>query len=376
MAESEQGGERTEEPSQRRLAKARERGQVPRSRELTNFATMIGGSAALVAVGGALAGCLLNIMRNSLGFDPRALSDPGSMMTAFGDAVSSAMVAVLPIFGVMIGAVILEAVVLGGWNFSPAAMTPNFARMSPLAGLQRLFGLHGVIELGKALLKCLLIGAVCAGIVSYMFADVMSLGHMPSRAAITRGAHLIGWAFVWLSSSLALIALIDVPLQLFQFKRSLRMTRQELRDEAKESDGRPETKSRIRKMQQQIARRRMMHKVPTADVVIVNPTHFAVALKYDQKNMRAPRVLAKGQDLVAANIRRIAEEHRVPVFESPKLARALYKSTDLDREIPAGLYVAVAQVLSYIFRIRTLSPTLAARMVRPDPKVGDEYADA
>jgi flagellar biosynthetic protein FlhB len=376
MAESEQGGERTEEPSQRRLDQARERGQVPRSRELTNFATMIGGSAALVAVGGALAGCLLNIMRNSLGFDPRALSDPGSMMTAFGDAVSSAMVAVLPIFGVLIGAVILAAVVLGGWNFSPAAMTPNFARMSPLAGLQRLFGLHGVIELGKALLKCLLIGAVCAGIVSYMFADVMSLGHMPSRAAITRGAHLIGWAFVWLSSSLALIALIDVPLQLFQFKRSLRMTRQELRDEAKESDGRPETKSRIRQMQQQIARRRMMHKVPTADVVIVNPTHFAVALKYDQKNMRAPRVLAKGQDLVAANIRRIAEEHRVPVFESPKLARALYKSTDLDREIPAGLYVAVAQVLSYIFRIRTLSPTLAARMVRPDPKVGDEYADA
>ncbi len=376
MAESEQGGERTEEPSQRRLDQARERGQVPRSRELTNFATMIGGSAALVAIGGTLAGCLSNIMRNSLGFDPRALSDPGSMMRAFGDAVSSAMVAVLPIFGVLIGAVILAAVVLGGWNFSPAAMTPNFARMSPLAGLQRLFGLHGIIELGKALLKCLVIGAVCAGIVSYMFADVMSLGHMPSQAAITRGAHLIGWAFVCLSSSLALIALIDVPLQLFQFKRSLRMTRQELRDEAKESDGRPETKSRIRQMQQQIARRRMMHKVPTADVVIVNPTHFAVALKYDQKNMRAPRVLAKGQDLVAANIRRIAEEHRVPVFESPKLARALYKSTDLDQEIPAGLYVAVAQVLSYIFRIRTLSPTLAARMVRPDPKVGDEYADA
>jgi flagellar biosynthetic protein FlhB len=376
MAESEQGGERTEEPSQRRLDQARERGQVPRSRELTNFATMIGGSAALIAIGGALAGCLANIMRNSLGFDPRALSDPGSMMTAFGDAVSSAMVAVLPIFGVLIGAVILAAVVLGGWNFSPAALTPNFARMSPLAGLQRLFGLHGIIELGKALLKCLVIGAVCAGIVSYMFADVMSLGHMPSRAAITRGAHLIGWAFVWLSSSLALVALIDVPLQLFQFKRSLRMTRQELRDEAKESDGRPETKSRIRKMQQELARRRMMHKVPTADVVIVNPTHFAVALKYDPKNMRAPRVLAKGQDLVAANIRRIAEEHRVPVFESPKLARALYKSTDLDREIPAGLYVAVAQVLSYIFRIRTLSPTLAARMVRPDPKVGDEYADA
>jgi len=150
---------------------------------------------------------------------------------------------------------------------------------------------------------------------------------------------------------------------------------QELKDEAKESDGRPETKQRIRQLQQTLARRRMMHKVPAADVVIVNPTHFAVALKYDPKNMRAPRVLAKGLDLVAANIRRIAEEHRVPVFEAPKLARALYKSTDLNREIPAGLYVAVAQVLSYVFKIRTLNPTLAARMARPDPTVGDEYAD-
>jgi flagellar biosynthesis protein FlhB len=148
-----------------------------------------------------------------------------------------------------------------------------------------------------------------------------------------------------------------------------------LRDEAKESDGRPETKQRIRQMQQQLARRRMMHKVPTADVVIVNPTHFAVALKYDPKSMRAPRVVAKGVDLVAQNIRRIAEENRVPVFDSPKLARALYRSTDLDREVPAGLYVAVAQVLSYIFRIRTLNPTVAARVVRPDPEVGGEYAD-
>jgi flagellar biosynthetic protein FlhB len=203
----------------------------------------------------------------------------------------------------------------------------------------------------------------------------MSLGRMEVIGAISHGAGLLGWAFVWLCSSLALIAAVDVPLQLFQFKRSLRMTRQELRDEAKESDGRPEIKARIRQMQQQLARRRMMHKVHTADVVIVNPTHFAVALKYDPKKMRAPRLLAKGSDLVASNIRRIAEEHRVPIFESPRLARALYKSTDLNQEIPAGLYVAVAQVLSYIFRIRTLNPTLAARMVRPEPKLGDEYAD-
>jgi flagellar biosynthetic protein FlhB len=196
---------------------------------------------------------------------------------------------------------------------------------------------------------------------------------MAPRAAIGRGAGLLSWSFVWLCGSLALVAMVDVPLQLFQFKRTLRMTRQELRDEAKESEGRPETKQRIRQMQQTLARRRMMHKVPGADVVIVNPTHFAVALKYDPKNMRAPRVLAKGVDLVAQNIRRIAEEHRVPIFESPRLARALYRSTDLNKEIPTGLYAAVAQVLSYIFRIRTLNPTVAARVARPNPQVDSEF---
>jgi flagellar biosynthetic protein FlhB len=374
-AESESGGEKTEEPSARRLQQARERGQVPRSRELTNFATMIGGSATLIAIGGTLAGRMLHIMHDSLSIDAQRLYAPDFMSHSLADAAISGLVSVLPIFGTLIVLVLLASVALGGWNFSPAAMTPDFTRLSPISGFGRLFGLHGVTELGKALLKCVVIGAVCAGIVSWLFKDVMALGHMAPRAAIGRGAGLVGWAFVWLCASLAIVAAIDVPLQMFQFNRQLRMTRQELRDEAKESDGRPETKQRIRQMQQQLARRRMMHKIPTADVVIVNPTHFAVALKYDPKNMRAPRVLAKGVDLVAANIRRIAEEHRIPVFESPKLARALYKSTDLNKEIPAGLYVAVAQVLSYIFRVRTLNPTIAARVARPNPTLGDEYAD-
>lgn len=374
-AESESGGEKTEEPSARRLQEARERGQVPRSRELVNFATMIGGSATLIAVGGTLAGRMSHIMRNSLSLDADRLRGADAMSNSLADATVGALLALLPVFGTLICLVLLASVALGGWNFSPAAMTPDFSRMSPVSGLGRLFGLHGVSELGKALLKCVVIGGVCAGIVSWLFKDVMALAHMAPRAAIGRGAGLLGWAFVWLCASLAIIAVVDVPLQLFQFNRQLRMTRQELRDEAKESDGRPETKQRIRQMQQQLARRRMMHKIPAADVVIVNPTHFAVALKYDPKNMRAPRVLAKGVDLVAANIRRIAEEHRIPVFESPKLARALYKSTDLNKEIPAGLYVAVAQVLSYIFRVRTLNPTVAARVARPNPTVGDEYAD-
>jgi flagellar biosynthetic protein FlhB len=375
-AEAETGGERTEEPSQKRLQDAREKGQVPRSRELTVFATMIGGSATLAAMGGSLATHLSQIMRQGLVIDPRTLLDTGSMPSAMGDACVSALIMLMPLFAALIALVLLASLVLGGWNFSPQAMAPDFTRLSPLAGFGRLFGLRGASELGKALLKCAVVGGVCAAIVSWTFRDVLAIAHMETRAAIGRGAGLAGWSFVWLSGSLVLVAMVDVPLQLFQFKRSLRMTRQELRDEAKESDGRPETKQRIRQMQQSLARRRMMHKVPAADVVIVNPTHFAVALKYDPKKMRAPRVLAKGVDLVAQNIRRIAEENRVPVFESPKLARALYRSTDLDREIPAGLYVAVAQVLSYIFRVRTLNPTIAARVARPNPQVSGEFDDA
>jgi flagellar biosynthesis protein FlhB len=375
MAESEMGGERTEEPSQRRLQEARERGQIPRSRELTNFASMIGGSAALVAIGGTAASQLAQMMRRSLSVDYRALRTTDSMSASLGDAATSALTAILPVFGALVVMVLLASVAIGGWNFTTQALAPDFSRLSPLSGLKRLFGLHGVSELAKALLKCLVVSAVCAGIVSWIFGDVLALARMAPRAAVMRGAGLLSWAFVWLCASLALVAVVDVPLQIFQFKRQLRMTRQELRDESKELDGRPETKQRIRQMQQTLARRRMMHKVPTADVVIVNPTHFAVALKYDPKKMRAPMVLAKGVDLVAQNIRRIAEENRVPVFEAPKLARALYRSTDLNKEIPNGLYVAVAQVLSYIFRIRTLNPTIAARVARPNPKVGDEYLD-
>ena len=374
--EAESGGERTEEPSQRRLEEARKRGQVPRSRELTNFATMIGGSVALVASGGALSVRMSQMVRSGLSIDPQSLFDPSSMLSSLSSACMSALAVLLPIFGTVIGLVLLASVAMGGWNFSMEALVPDFTRLSPLAGVKRLFGLRGATELGKALLKCAVVGGVCAGIVSWTFRDVLALAHMEPRAAIGRGAGLMSWSFVWLCASLVLIAIVDVPLQLFQFKQGLRMTRQELRDEAKESDGRPETKQRIRRMQQTLARRRMMHKVPTADVVIVNPTHFAVALKYDPKKMRAPRVLAKGADLVAQNIRRIAEEHRVPIFESPKLARALYRSTDLNNEIPAGLYVAVAQVLSYIFRVRALNPTAAARMARPNPQVGGEFDDA
>jgi flagellar biosynthetic protein FlhB len=375
MAESESGADKTEDPSQKRLDEARKKGQLPRSKELTNFATTLGGSVAVVATGGSLAAHMAGIMQNSLKIEPGLLGNPESMASLLGAAGKSGVAVLLPILGALFGLGMLASVILGGWNFSPEALTPDFSRLSPVAGLKRAFGTHGFTELGKALLKCLVVGGVCAAIVAWQFRDVMSLGHMTPLAAIDRGAGLLGGCFVWLCASLGIIAAVDVPLVLYQYKSSLKMTRQEVKDEGKESEGPPQVKQRIRRMQQTMARRRMMHKVPSADVVVVNPTHFAVALKYDPQNMAAPRVLAKGVDLIAANIRRIAEEHRVPVFESPKLARALHKYTDLNEEIPAGLYVAVAQVLSYIFKVRTLNPTAAARMAKPVPTVGDEYLD-
>jgi flagellar biosynthetic protein FlhB len=375
MAESDQG-EKTEDPSAKRLQDARQEGQLPRSQELTNLATMIGGSAVLVAIGGTIAQRLAEIMRHGLSVDPASLADPSAMLSYLSQVSVGSIVMLLPIFGALVGLVLAATLVIGGWNFSPMALMPKFSRMSPLAGFGKLFGVRGFAELGKAILKCLVIGGVCFMVASHMFNDVLALGHMAPKTAIGRAARLLSWAAVWLSSSLVLVAIVDIPLQLFQFNRQMRMSRQEQRDESKESEGRPEVKRKIRQMQQQFARRRMMTKVPGADVVIVNPTHFAVALKYDPNKMRAPLVLAKGVDLVALNIRRIAEENRVPIFEAPKLARALHRSTDLGKEIPAGLYLAVAQVLSYVFRVRMLPATAAARVARPDPKVGEEYDES
>ena len=204
MAESEMGGERTEEPSLRRLQEARERGQLPRSRELTNFATMIGGSAALVAIGGKVASQLTLMMRRSLSIDADSLRTTDSMSASLGEAVISAVTAVVPVFGALVVMVLLASVALGGWNFSTQALAPDFSRLSPLSGLKRLFGLHGVTELAKALLKCLVVGAVCAGIVSWIFGDVLALGRMAPRVAVSRGAGLVSWAFVWLCSSRSL----------------------------------------------------------------------------------------------------------------------------------------------------------------------------
>ena len=374
MAEG-QDQEKTEQPTQKRLDEARAKGNVPRSRELTMTAVMLAGAAGLLGFGRMLASDAAIDMRASLEMTRETLLAPDAMQLALGTAVMSALTYIAPILLVTFVAALVAPLAIGGWNFSPQALSPDFSRLSPLQGLKRIFGVAGWVELLKALAKCVVVGGIGAVIVISMLDDALGITRMPTASGIAQAAHMVMVALLSMSAALAVIAAVDVPYQLWNYHRQLKMTRQEIRDELKETDGRPEIKGRIRQMQQKMAQQRMMQAVPKADVVIMNPTHFAVALKYDAKRMKAPRVVAKGVDLVALAIRKLAEENKVPVFQSPPLARALYRSTKIDKEIPAGLYVAVAQVLTYIYQLKNLSPQLAARMTKPMPQVGSEFAD-
>lgn len=368
--------ERTEQPTQRRLDEARSRGNVPRSRELTMTAVMLAGAGALLGTGHYFAGGMAGDMRSGLSMTRDGLLAPDAMQHMLGAAVGSSLKFMAPVLLATFAAALLAPLAIGGWNLSFKAIAPAFGRLNPLNGFRRIFGVSGWVELLKALVKCVVIGGIAAAIVLALMDDTLRLGRMAPERGIAGAGQMICYALLLTSAALALIAAIDVPYQLWNYHRQLRMTRQEIRDELKETDGRPETRARVRNLQQQLARRRMLQQVPKADVVITNPTHYAVALKYESKRMRAPRVIARGADLVALAIRKRAEEHRVPVFESPVLARALYRSTQVGREIPAGLYVAVAQVLSYIYQVKAAPPQVAARLRRPEPEVGGEYLDS
>lgn len=374
MAEGSPGDqEKTEQPTAKRLQDAREKGQVPRSRELVTAFVMLAGSAVLLASGSVLAGSMAGQWRRGLSIEREALMNPESMVTALGAATIDALWIVAPVMLATAVAAIAAPALLGGLMFSGQALSPDFSRLDPIKGFGRMFGLQGLTELLKALLKFLVVGSVAAGITWWLVPDMLALGRLPAEDAIGRGAWILGLALLLLSASLLIIAAVDAPLEWWKHHRSLKMSRQEITDEMKETDGRPEVKQRIRQLQRQFAKARMMADVPKADVVVANPVHFAVALKYDPKKMRAPRVLAKGRDLVALEIRRVAEEAGVTVVEAPPLARALHATTEIGREVPPGLYLAVAQVLSYVFQLRAAvqayGPSAAARFRAPNPAV-------
>ena len=352
MAEEETGQERTEQATPRRLERAREEGQVPRSRELNTAAILLAGSAGLLAFGGLLSARMLDIARHAFQLQRTDIFDADFMARSLADAASWALGSVAPVFVLLVVAALAAPAALGGWLFSVKPLAPRFERLDPVAGLQRMFSIRSLVELLKAIAKVGVVGSIAVLILAVLADDLLAMGREPLEPAVHHALWITGWAALALSASTLLIAAADVPFQLFDHARKLRMSTQQVRDEMKETEGRPEVKSRIRQLQRQMARARMMSAVPKADVVITNPSHYAVALRYDIERSGAPVLVAKGSDLVAQRIREIAAAAAVPVIRSPRLARAIFHTTELEQEIPAALYLAVAQVLAYVFHLR------------------------
>lgn len=366
MAES-SAQDKTERPTPKRIRDARKKGEVPRSRELGSFVVVAGGVLMLMSLSGKLAAGAADWMRRALTPDLASLAQPADLLHQFGSIMAGGFALVLPLFAVGFLAGLAAPLLLGGWNFSAEALKPDIGRVNPVKGLGRVFSAQGLIELGKAILKAGLLGATAATYLSLNLDRLMALGREPVASAMAHGLQLGLGCLLWMAGGLLLIAAVDTPAQLWTYTRKLRMTKQEVKQEFKEAEGSPEVKGRLRRMQQEVSQRRMMEAVPTADVVVVNPSHYAVALKYDAGRMRAPRVVAKGVDLIALTIRELATRHKVPLLSAPPLARALYRNAALGDEIPANLYAAVAQVLGYIYQLR--APRPGARLV--PPVIGD-----
>lgn len=361
--------ERTEQPSEKRLRESREKGDVPRSRDLSGAVVVLAGVSALMNGGAAAMEHVRRIYSLGLTYDRAALFSeqlPGRVLSM---AMHEAMSLFAPVALATMLAALAAPLLLGGLNFSAEALEPKFERLDPIKGLGRIFAMRGLVELAKSLLKLLLIGGILVMVLKNWQDDLMATGVGEVRAGTFKAMSLLGHGALLFGSILALIGGADALYQKFDHNKRLRMTRQELKDESKESDGNPELKGRIRQLQFQMARKRMMQELPKADVLITNPSHFAVALRYDEGRMGAPRVIAKGMDELALQIRMVASSHRIPTVEAPPLARALYATTQIDREIPSALYVAVAQVLAYVFQLKQAVSRGDAPPSAPQPDV-------
>jgi len=344
--------ERTEPASPRRLEQAREEGQVARSPELATFAVLAAATGGLWLAGGDLVARLARMLAGALEIPRSAAFDaavmPARLLALSGDALAAFAPFALVVLAAAIGAPLL----INGWVFSAKAVQPDFGRLDPVAGLGRIFSPRSAAELGKAIAKALVVGAFAAAVAWHYKEALLGLAGASLRGGLAELARIAGVSIGVIVAGMLLIVAVDVPFQLWDHFRRLRMSREELKRENRETEGDPQMKARVRSLQREAARRRMMAEVPKADVVVTNPTHYAVALRYDVPSMRAPRVVAKGMHLVAARIREIAEEHRVPVIEAAPLARALYHHTNLDDEIPEALYTVVAELLVYVYRLR------------------------
>lgn len=373
--------EKTEPASARRLEQAREEGQVPQSRELSTFLVTMTGVATLWLLGGWMAERLFGLIRRAFAFDREMAFDQVLMLEGLNVQLSGALLTLMPLFLTLLVAAVASPIALGGLVFSPKALGPNFGRMDPIKGLGRMFSVHGLAEMVKAILKALLIGGVASTVLWLNKDHLFDFMVEPLEVAMPDFADTVAFTALLITASLGLLALMDVPFQLWQYHKKLRMTKEEVKREGKEQEGDPQVKGRIRAMQREMARRRMMSEVPKADVVVTNPTHFSVALRYDASKMAAPVVVAKGRGELALKIREIAREHKVAMLEAPPLARALYTHCELEQAIPATLFTAVAEVMAYVYQLNHwvanggMPPALPAELPVPaglDPGAPEE----
>ena len=342
--------EKTEPASSRRLEQAREEGQVPRSREIGAFLVLIVSATAFSYIGPWMMQRASLIVRRGLTLDERLVRDPQFMMVRFSDLALDALLSFAPLILALVIAALAAPFFLGSWNFSMKSLSPDLSRMDPVKGLTRLVSWNGLAELVKAVAKALLVGGVAIWVLWSERNDILALYTQSLEVGLASAGHLISYSFLIIVMAMLLIVAVDVPFQLWQFYDKLKMSKEEVRQEGKEMEGNPEVKGRIRQLQREAARKRMMGAVPTADVIVTNPTHFAVALAY-KSGMGAPKVLAKGMGEIALKIRAVGAEHGVPMLEAPPLARALYRHAELDSEIPSALYAAVAEVLAYVYQL-------------------------
>ncbi|MCS6785602.1 MAG: flagellar biosynthesis protein FlhB [Thiobacillaceae bacterium] len=348
--------ERTEPASARKLEKARAEGRVPRSRELATFAVLLAGVGVILLMGVYMLDQLTRVMADGLRFAHDEATAPARMLELLLHSGWQALAVLLPVALAGFAAAVLANLLVSGWVLAPKALAADFSRLDPLKGLARLFSWLALAELVKALLKSGLIAGVAAWVVWLQWEDLLALGAMPLQTALAQFARIILSTLVAAVAAYALVVALDVPFQLWHYQRQMRMTKEEVRQELKETEGDPQIKARIRAVMREQARRRMMAAVPKADVVVVNPLHYAVALEYQERRMSAPRVVAKGAGLVAERIKELARAHRVPIVEAPPLARALYRHAEVGETIPAALFTAVAQVLAYVYRLRQPGP--------------------
>ncbi|MES2106154.1 MAG: flagellar biosynthesis protein FlhB [Pseudomonadota bacterium] len=358
--------ERTEPASPKRLEQAREEGDVPRSRELSTCTILLAAGASLWGMGDGLIRQLNHALVVGLSMDRAQAYDPAVLFARIGASLMEVMLAFAPIAGLLMLVALASPLLIGGWLFSGKALQPNFGRLNPLSGLGNMISARAGVELLKAVGKTILVGVVAWIAIMGQKNAIFGLAVEPLREGPAHVGHMLGVCFLSIVGALVLIAAIDAPYQMWHYANKLKMTHQEVVQESKEANGNPQIKAKIRAQQREMARRRMMSEVPTADVVVTNPTHFAVALKYSDGAMRAPKVVAKGADAVAARIRELAKENNVPLLEAPPLARALYTHTDLGDEIPEKLYAAVAEVLAYVFQLRTFRQSGGARPSQPN----------